>query len=55
MTSANIGTTSVRPATVASKANTKTTKVTTTVAPSVPKMVVKTEPVTTTKTTNNKS
>ena len=38
-----------------SKAITKTSKATTTVVPSVPKMVVKTEPVTTTKTTNNKS
>ena len=54
-TSANIGTTSARPATVASKANTKTTKATTTVAPSVPKMVVKTEPVTTTKSKTSKA
>ena len=46
--SANIHTTSARPVTVTSKANTKTTKATTTVAPSVPKMVVRTEPVTTT-------
>ena len=53
-TSANIGTTSARPVTVASKANTKTTKATTTVAPSVPKMVVKTEPVTTTRAKNSK-
>ena len=42
-----MGTTNARPVTVASKANTKTTKATTTVAPSVPKMVVRTEPVTT--------
>ena len=54
-TSANIGTTSARPVTVASKANTKTTKATTTVAPSVPKMVVKTEPVTTTTAKNSKA
>ena len=52
-TSANIGT-SARPVTVASKANTKTTKATTTVAPSMPKMVVKTEPVTTTTAKNSK-
>ena len=54
-TSANIGTTSARPVTVASKANTRTTKATTTVAPSVPKMVVKTEPVTTTTAKNSKA
>ena len=54
-TSANIGTTSARPVTVASKANTKTTKATTTVAPSVPKMVVRTEPVTTTTGKNSKA
>ena len=54
-TSANIGTTSARPVTVASKANTKTTKATTTVAPSVPKMVVKTEPVTTITAKNSKA
>ena len=46
--SGNIHTTSARPATVTSKTNTKTTKATTTVAPSVPKMVVRTESVTTT-------
>ena len=40
-TSANIGTTGARPVTVASKVNTKTTKATTTVAPSMPKIVVK--------------
>ena len=54
-TAANIGTTSARPVTVASKANTKTTKATTTVAPSVPKMVVRTEPVTTTTARNSKT
>ena len=53
-TSANIGTTIARPVNVASKANTKTTKATTTVVPSVPKMVVKTEPVTTTTAKNSK-
>ena len=53
-TFANIGT-SARPVTVASKANTKTTKATTTVAPSVPKMVVRTEPVTTTTGKNSKA
>ena len=53
--SANIGTTSARPVTVASKANTKTTKATTTVASSVPKMVVRTEPVTTSAGKNSKA
>ena len=46
---------SARTASASSKAITKTPKATTTVPPSVPKMVVKTESVTTTKTTNNKS
>ena len=54
-TSANISTTSARPATATSKTNTKTTKTTTTVAPSVPKMVVETEPVNTTTVKNSKA
>ena len=54
-TPANINTTSARPATATSKTNTKTTKATTTFAPSVPKMVVKTEPVTTTTAKNSKA
>ena len=45
-TFANIGTTSARPVSVARKANTKTTKANTIVALSVPKMVVRKEPVT---------
>ena len=53
-TSANIHTTSVRPATTTSKTNTKNTKATT-LAPSMPKMEVKTEPVTTTTTENSKA
>ena len=53
-TSANIGT-SARPVTVTSKANTKTTKATTTVTPNVPKMVVRTEPVTTNTGKNSKA
>ena len=53
-TPAKTSTSSARAATVPSKTIAKTTKAITTVAPSVPKMVVKTEPVTTTKTTNNK-
>ena len=53
--SANICTTSARPVTATSKTNTKTTKATTTVAPSMPKMVVKTEPVTTTTAKNSKA
>ena len=54
-TSANMHTTSARPATATSKTNTKTTKATITLAPSVPKMVVKTESVTTTTTKNSKA
>ena len=53
--STNIHTTGARPVAVVSKANTKTTKATTTVAPSVPKMVVRTEPVTTTTGKNSKA
>ena len=53
--SANMHTTSARPATATSKTNTKTTKATATLAPSVPEMVVKTEPVTTTTTKNSKA
>ena len=53
--SANIHTTSARPATVTSKTNTKTTKATTPVAPSVPKMVVRTEPVTANTSKNSKA
>ena len=51
----NTSTSSARTATAASKAITKTTKATTTVALSIPKMIVKTEPITTTKTGNNSS